>query len=142
MRGGSISFDFPVAHSSTIIPDLLNHCIDSEIQNTEKSLYNSAHVCLGHRASNRLDRLMRGLNRYFDRGQHRHGSRAACRLHCHAWALLGNFAPWHPAMTRRNNDWHGPAERLNQHRDHEDWLQNLLISAPLGRYRCPHPQNP
>jgi hypothetical protein len=48
----------------------------------------------GHRTSNMLDRLMRGMNRYFDHGQHLHGSHEACRLHCRAWALLCNFAPW------------------------------------------------
>jgi len=96
----------------------------------------------GHRTSNALDRLMRGMNRYFDRGQHLHGSRGACRLHCRAWTLLWNFTPWHPAMTRRNNGWRCPAERLNQHRYHDNWLQNLLISASLGGYRCPLPQNP
>ena len=96
----------------------------------------------GHRTSNMLDRLMREMNRSFDHGQHLHGSREACRWHCRAWALLWNFAPWHPATTRRNNDWRCPAERLNQHRYHEDWLQNLLISASLGGYRCPLPQNP
>jgi len=96
----------------------------------------------GHRTSNMLDRLMRGMDRYFDRGPHLHGSHEACRLHCRAWALLWNFTPWHPATTRRNNNWRCPAERLNQHRYHEDWLQNLLISASLGGYRCPLPQNP
>jgi hypothetical protein len=96
----------------------------------------------GHRTSNMLDRLMRGMNRYFDHGQHLHGSRAACRSHCRAWALLWNFAPWHPATTRRNRGWRCPAERLNRHRYHECWLQNLLISASLGGYRCPQPQNP
>ena len=53
----------------------------------------------GHRTSNMLDRLMRSMNRYFDRGQHLHGSRGACDQHCRAWALLHNFAPWHPATT-------------------------------------------
>jgi hypothetical protein len=96
----------------------------------------------GHRTSNMLDRLMRGMNRYFDQGEHLHGSWRACRLHCRAWALLWNFAPWHPAMTRKNDDWRCPAERLNRHRYHESWLQNLLISASLGGYRCPSPQNP
>ena len=96
----------------------------------------------GHRTSNMLDRLMRGMNRYFDHGQHLHGARDACRLHCRAWALLWNFAPWHPATTRANKNWRSPAERLNQHRYHDDWLQNLLISASLGGYRCSHPQNP
>jgi hypothetical protein len=95
----------------------------------------------GHRTSNMLDRLMRGMNRYFDHGQHLHGSRGACRLHCRAWALLWNFAPWHPATARENQGWRCPAERLNRHRYHECWLQNLLISASLGGYRCPYPQN-
>ena len=96
----------------------------------------------GHRTSNMLDRLMRGMNRYFEDGQHLHGSSRACRLHCRAWALLWNFAPWHPATARRNHDWRCPAERLNRHRYHECWLQNLLISASLGGYRCSFPQNP
>jgi hypothetical protein len=96
----------------------------------------------GHRTSNMLDRLMRGMNRYFEDGQHLHGSREACRLHCRAWALMWNFAPWHPATTRRNHDWRCPAERLNRHRYHDCWLQNLLISASLGGYRCPLLQNP
>jgi hypothetical protein len=96
----------------------------------------------GHRTSNMLDRLMRGMNGYFDRGQHLHGSPEACRLHCRAWALLWNFAPWHPATARNNQGWRCPAERLNRHRYHECWLQNLLISASLGGYRCSLPQNP
>ena len=54
----------------------------------------------GHRTSNMLDRLMRDMNRYFDQGQHLHGSLEACRLHCRAWALLCNFTP----CTRR---WRG-----------------------------------
>jgi hypothetical protein len=95
----------------------------------------------GHRTSNMLDRLMRGMNRYFDRGQHLHGSRRACREHCRAWALLWNFAPWHPATERKNRDWRCPAERLNRHRYHECWLQNLLISASLAGYRCSCPQS-
>ena len=96
----------------------------------------------GHRTSNRLDRLMRGMNGYFDGGQHLHGSRTACRMHCRAWALLWNFAPWHPATTRKDGGWRSPAERLNQHRYHDCWRQNLLVAASLDGYRCPHLQNP
>jgi hypothetical protein len=95
----------------------------------------------GHRTSNMLDRQMRGMNRYFDQGQHLHGSVEAGRRHCRAWALLWNFAPWHPATTRQNKGWRCPAERLNRHRYHDCWLQNLMISASLGGYRCPFPQN-
>jgi hypothetical protein len=96
----------------------------------------------GHRTSTMLDRQMRGMNRYFDHGQHLHGSLDACRLHGRAWALLWNFAPWHPTTTCLNQDWRCPAERLNRHLYHDTWLQNLLVSASLGGYRCPHPQNP
>jgi hypothetical protein len=96
----------------------------------------------GHRTSTMLDRLMRGRNRYFEHGQPLHGSRAACRLHCGARALLWNFAPWHPATMRENDDGRCPAERLNRHRYHEDGLQKLLISASLAGYRSPPPQNP
>ena len=96
----------------------------------------------GHRTSSMLDRIMRGMNRSFDQGQHLHGSRVACRCHCRAWALLYNFTPWHRVTARKNQGWRSPAERLNQHRYHDCWLQNLLISASLGGYRCPLPQNP
>lgn len=89
----------------------------------------------GHRTSNMLDRLMRSMSRYFDGGQHLHGSEEACGRHCRAWALLHNFRPWHPAVARANGGWRSPAERLNRYRYHDDWLQNLLVSASLGGYR-------
>jgi hypothetical protein len=88
-----------------------------------------------HRTSNMLDRLMRPMSRYFEDGQHLHGSPGACALHVRAWALLHNFRPWHPQTARANGAWRSPAERLNRHRYHEDWLQNLLVSASLGGYR-------
>lgn len=95
----------------------------------------------GHRTSNMLERIMRSMNRYFFDGQHLHGSLRTTRRHCRAWALLYNFTPWHPATTRANNGWRSPAERLNQHRYHDSWLQNLLISSSLAGFRKP-PQNP
>ena len=89
----------------------------------------------GHRTSNMLGRVMRPMSRYFEDCQHLHGSEEACALHCRAWALLFNFRPWHPATARVNSGWRCPAERLNRHRYHDDWLQNLLVSASLGGYR-------
>jgi hypothetical protein len=32
--------------------------------------------------------------------------------------------------------WQSPAERLNQHRYHDNWLHNLLVSASLAGYRA------
>jgi hypothetical protein len=89
----------------------------------------------GHRTSNMLDRVMRAMNRYFDGGQHLHGSEAACARHGRAWALLHNFRPWHPAVARDHGGHESPAVRLNQHRYHDNWLHNLLVSASLAGYR-------
>ena len=96
----------------------------------------------GHRTSNLVDRVLRQRDGYFEAGQHLHGDEKASRRRCRAWALLWNFAPWSPETTRANHGWRSPAERLNQHRYHECWLQNLLVSASLGGYRNPIPQNP
>jgi hypothetical protein len=89
----------------------------------------------GHRTSNLADRVMKLMQRYFDSGQHLHGSTQACERHSRAWALLHNFRPWRPASRRANNNWASPAERLNQHRYHTDWLHNLLVSASMAGYR-------
>jgi hypothetical protein len=93
-----------------------------------------------HRTSNMLDRIMRAMNRYFFDCQHLHGGIATNEKHVRGWALLWNFAPWHPAVAKANDGWRSPAERLNKHRYHDGWLQNLLISASLGGYRTA-PQN-
>lgn len=95
----------------------------------------------GHRTSNMLDRIMRTMNRYFTDGQHLHGSSAAAERHCRAYALLWNFSPWSPATAKANRDRNSPAERLNQHRYHDHWLHNLLVSASLAGFRHA-PQNP
>lgn len=89
----------------------------------------------GHRTSNMLDRVMRAMNRYFDSGQHLHGSAAVCQRHVRAWALLHNFRPWHPAVARAHGGHESPAVRLNQHRYQDNWLHNLLVSASLAGYR-------
>ena len=89
----------------------------------------------GRRTSNMLDRVMRSMCRYFDAGQHLHGSNDAGERHSRAWALLHNFSPWGPEAKRDNEDWESPAERLNRHRYHDNWLHNLLVSASLAGYR-------
>lgn len=90
----------------------------------------------GHRTSNMLDRVMRGMNGYWVGCQRMHGSGEAARLHGRAWALLHNFTPYSPQAIRANGGpWRSPAERLNQHRYHDNWLQNLLVSASLAGFR-------
>ena len=97
-----------------------------------------------HRTSAMLDRVMRSMNGYFDGCQHLHGSDEAVELHARAWALLYDFTPWGPQAQRANDGWRSPAERLNRHRYHANWLHNLLVSASMAGYRHPagSPQTP
>lgn len=88
----------------------------------------------GHRTSNMLDRVMRRMNRYFEDGQHLHGGEESVNRRCRAWALLFNFRPWSPATARANGGWRSPAERVNKHRYHDNWLHNLLVSASLAGF--------
>ena len=75
---------------------------------------------------------MRSMNRYFDDGQHLHGSLPAANQHCRAWALLFNFTPWSAATAKANEGWRCPAERFNRHRYHDCWLQNLALRDSWG----------
>jgi hypothetical protein len=89
-----------------------------------------------HRTSAALDRVMRGMNGYWVGCQRLHGGEEARRLHSRAWALLHNFTPYSTQTIRANGEqWRSPAERLNQHRYHDNWLHNLLVSASLAGYR-------
>jgi hypothetical protein len=89
----------------------------------------------GHRTSNMLDRVMRSMSRYFEQGQHLHGSAKAAGRRVRAWSLLHNFRPWGKKAAKANQGWNSPAERLNGYRYRDDWLQNLLVSASLGGFR-------
>ena len=88
-----------------------------------------------------LDRLMQRMNRHLFSTQYFHGSLASSELSIRVWALLLNFAPSNPTTIKKHNGFQSPAERLNQFRYHDNWLQNLLTSASLERFRGP-PLNP
>jgi hypothetical protein len=94
-----------------------------------------------HRTSNMLDRLMQRMDRHLFSTQYFHGSLSAAELSIRGWALIHNFAPSNPRTVEKHNGFKSPAERLNQFQYHDNWLQNLLISASLGGYRSP-PRNP
>jgi len=94
-----------------------------------------------HRTSNMVDRLMQRMDRHLYSTQYFHGSMTAAELNIRGWTLIQNFAPYNPQTVKKLNGTRSPAERLNQFRYHENWLQNLLISASLGGYRSP-PQIP
>jgi len=94
-----------------------------------------------HRTSNMVDRLMQRMDRHLFSTQYFHGSMDAAQLSIRGWTLINNFAPYNPRTVEKLNGFKSPAERLNQFRYHNCWLQNLNISASLGGYRRP-PQNP
>jgi hypothetical protein len=94
-----------------------------------------------HRTSNLVDRLLRRPDSHLYCTQHLHGSAEAAERGLRGWALIHNFAPSCPETVRESAGLRSPAERLNRGRYHDDWLQNLLVSASLAGYRSP-PRNP
>ena len=94
-----------------------------------------------HRTSNMVDRLMQRMDRHLFSTLYFHGNLKSSELSIRGWALIYNFAPCNPRTVKKHNNWRSPAERLNQFRYHENWLQNLLISASLGGFNCV-PPNP
>jgi len=79
--------------------------------------------------SNELDRLMRSQNRYFDRGQHFHGTLESANLRSRAWAILHNYWDWGRKTRAENDGYRCPAERLNGKRYADNWLENLLVAT-------------
>ncbi|MFM9966657.1 MAG: hypothetical protein ACKV2Q_36225 [Planctomycetaceae bacterium] len=89
------------------------------------------HRC--RRTSNLVDRLMNRLYRVLYAHRGLHGHQHFSELRQRGWALLLNFIPFAPRAKRPRSD-DSPAHRLNQKRYHDDWLQNLLLSASLGGF--------
>ena len=88
-----------------------------------------------HRTSNMLDRVMRAMSRHAFNSQMFHATINSTSNNFRAFALLYNFTPSCPAVTKKNEELVSPAARLNGFVYHQDWLQNLLIAASIGGYR-------
>jgi hypothetical protein len=84
-----------------------------------------------YRTSNQVDRLMNRMTRLLYAGRGLHGNQVTSENRLRAWALLVNFREFaHRAGSPR--EYRSPAHRLNQKSYHDNWLQNLLISASLA----------
>jgi hypothetical protein len=92
--------------------------------------------------SNELDRLMRSQNRYFDRGQHFHGTLESANLRSRAWAILHNYWDWGRKTRKANEGYRCPAERLNDKRYADCWLENLLVATSAVQRGKKQPLNP
>ncbi|MEO1218837.1 MAG: hypothetical protein AAFY45_35225 [Bacteroidota bacterium] len=88
-----------------------------------------------HKTSNMMDRLMKAMNRHAFNSQMFHSTISCTSKNFRAFALLYNFSPSHPSAWDQSKNLTSPAARLNEFVYHDDWLQNLLISASLGGFR-------
>ena len=88
-----------------------------------------------YRTSNMLDRLMKFMDRHAIAAQSFHSTLESTTKNYRAFALLVNFTPSSPMITKRCPEFISPAARLNGFVYHHNWLQNLLIAASLGGYR-------
>ena len=84
-----------------------------------------------HRTSNMVDRLMQRMDRHLFSTQYFHGTLKSANLNIRAWALIQNFSPLNP-WTVKQKGHVSSFQRVNGFQYHENWLQNLLISASLG----------
>ena len=94
----------------------------------------------GHPTSNMLDRLMRSQNKYFERGQHCHGTPESANLRSRSWAILHNYWDWGRRTRAENAGCRCPAERLNGKRYADNWLENLLAATSAVPKRTPPPK--
>ena len=122
------------------IPPVIMNKIE-KLRNNIRSFSVAYDYSGAHRTSNMVDRLMQRLDRYLFSTQYFHGTMKSAELGVKAWALIHNFAPSNPRTVMKYHGLQSPAERLNGFRYHENWLENLLISASLGGIRRP-PLNP
>lgn len=90
------------------------------------------------RTTNMVDRLMRNrpITHLFNT-QYFHGHSETAESSIRGWALIQNFTPSNPRTIQKHNGWKSPAERLNQFRYHDNWLQNLLVSASQQQFDSP-----
>ncbi|NJN77382.1 MAG: hypothetical protein HC803_02870 [Saprospiraceae bacterium] len=86
-----------------------------------------------------VDRPMKRLDRFLFINQYFHGHFASAQLLTRAFALIYNFAPMCPRYfykhPKKDKKLDSRAAQYNQFKYHENWLQNLLISASLNRIR-------
>ena len=126
--------------SKELLPDVILNPIKKLKKNIK--FYSSYYDHVGaHRTSNMIDRLMQRMDRHLLSIQYFHGTYGSAELNIRGWALINNFAPSNPATVKKYFGKKSPAERLNGFFYHENWLQNLLISASLNEFRPP-PLNP
>ena len=127
---GDLQEAYSVFNEKNKIPDV----ISEKIKKLRKNLpqFSQAYDFPdSHRTSNMVDRLMQRMDRHLFSTQYFHGTLKSANLNIRAWALIQNFSPLNP-WTVKQKGHVSSFQRVNGFQYHENWLQNLLISASLG----------
>lgn len=82
-----------------------------------------------YRTSANLDRVMKNMERHAINSQMFHSNVPITSMNFRAFALLYNFSPSCPAVTKKFPELVSPAARLNGFCYSKNWLENLLIAA-------------
>lgn len=85
-----------------------------------------------YRTSAQLDRVMKTMERHAINSQMFHANVESTSKNFRAFALLHNFSPSCPAVTKKSPVLISPAARLNQFIYSKSWLENLLTAASLN----------
>lgn len=131
---------YELVTSDSEIPEVISKQIIKLKENLSR--YSKSYdISKCHRTSNMIDRLMQKMDRHLFSTFYFHGKLSSAELGIRGWALIYNFTPSNPYTIKKYGGLKSPAERLNKFSYHDNWLQNLLISASLGGYRSA-PPNP
>ena len=88
-----------------------------------------------YRTSNMLDRLMRLMKKHKINSQMFHSTTEATTLNFRALALIHNFSPYSPAISKSKENITSPAQKLNKKVFAQDWLENLILSAFRAKFK-------
>jgi len=88
-----------------------------------------------YRTSAHLDRIMKIMERHSINSQMFHSNLSSTSKNFRALALLYNFSPSCPAVTKEHPKLTSPAARLNGFVYSSCWLQNLMIASSLNGFK-------
>lgn len=88
-----------------------------------------------YRTSAHLDRVMKIMERHSINSQMFHSNLSGTSKNFRALALLYNFSPSCPAVTKEHAELNSPAARLNGFVYSSCWLQNLMIASSLNGFK-------
>lgn len=92
-------------------------------------------VPTAYRTSAQLDRVMKLMERHAINSQMFHSNISMTSKNFRALALIYNFSPSCPAVTKKFPELKSPAERLNGFAFADSWLENLHIAKSIVKFQ-------